>query len=84
VPSFSNEDLFHDPHCRERGYLVQVEHPEAGPLYVLAPPWKFTATPAKVTRPAPVLGEHNEYVFGTLLGLSREEIAKLAADGVFY
>lgn len=83
VPSFSNQDLFHDPHCRQRGYLVSVEHPEAGELYVLAPPWKFSATPGKVTRPAPLLGEHNNYVLEKLLGLSCTEIQELAAQGVF-
>jgi len=83
VPSFSNEDLFNDPHCREREYLVTVQHPEVGQLYALAPPWKLSVTPGRVTRPAPVLGEHNEYVFGELLGMSQEEIARLVDEGVF-
>jgi len=83
VPSFSNEDLFNDPHCREREYLVTVQHPEVGQLYALAPPWKFSVTPTRVTRPAPVLGEHNDYVFGELLGMSQDDIAILANEGVF-
>ena len=83
VPSFSNEDLFYDPHCQQRGYLTLVEHPKAGELYVLAPPWKFSVTPAKVTRPAPLLGEHNDYVFKKLLGMTDEEIRELAREGVF-
>jgi benzylsuccinate CoA-transferase BbsF subunit len=83
VPSFSNEDLFNDPHCREREYLVTVQHPEVGQLYALAPPWKLSVTPARVTKPAPVLGEHNDYVFGELLGIPKDEIARLMNEGVF-
>lgn len=83
VPSFSNEDLFHDPHCQERQYLVAVQHPEAEELYALAPPWKFSATPARVTGPAPLLGEHNDYVFSELLGISQDEITRLTEEGVF-
>lgn len=83
VPSFSNQDLFHDPHCQQRGYLVSVEHPSAGELYVLAPPWKFSTTPGKVTRPAPLLGEHNNYILKELLGMADQEIDDLASQGVF-
>jgi len=84
VPSFSNKDLFNDPHCQERECLAPVQHPEKGELYVLAPPWKLSATPGRVTGPSPMLGEHNEYVFGELLGMSQDEIAKLAKENVFY
>ncbi len=84
APSFSNEELFNDPHCRERECFTSVQHPEEGELYVLAPPWKFSATPARVTGPAPLLGEHNEYVFGELLGLPEEEIPKLVAEKILY
>jgi len=83
VVSFSNEDLFNDPHCREREYLVTVQHPEVGQLYALAPPWKLSVTPGRVTGPSPVLGEHNEHVFGELLGMSQDEIARLVDEGVF-
>lgn len=82
VPSFSNQDLFHDPHCQHRGYLVLAEHPIAGELYVLAPPWKFSTTPAKVTRPAPLLGEHNHYVFKKLLGMTDQEVSELTRQGI--
>jgi len=32
--------------------------------------------------PAPALGEHNEYVYKEVLGLSDDEIADLLIDGV--
>jgi len=37
-----------------------------------------------VERPAPLLGEHSEYVFGELLGMHLEEITKLEEKGVIY
>jgi crotonobetainyl-CoA:carnitine CoA-transferase CaiB-like acyl-CoA transferase len=84
APSFSNEELFNDPHCQERECFTPVQHPEEGELYVLAPAWKFSATPAKVTGPAPLFGEHNAYVFGELLGMPEEEISRLVAEEILY
>lgn len=84
APSFSNEELFNDPHCQERECFASVNHPEEGELYVLSTPWKFSATPAKVTAAAPLLGEHNEYVFSELLGMPEEEISRLVAEKVLY
>ena len=82
VPSFSNEELFHDPHCKQREVFLPVEHPELGRQFVIGPPWKLSATPAEVTRQAPLFGEHNQYVLGELLGLSDKEITCLAQEGV--
>ena len=42
----------------------------------------MSETPAHVRLPAPAFAEHNDYVFGELLGLSEEEIAQLEAEGV--
>ena len=84
VPAFSNEELFNDPHCKDRECFVSVNHPEEEEMYVVAPPWKFSETPAKVTAAAPLLGEHNEYVFGELLGIPKDEISRLVAEKVLY
>jgi crotonobetainyl-CoA:carnitine CoA-transferase CaiB-like acyl-CoA transferase len=49
---------------------------------MIGPLWKMSETPASITTAGPVPGEHNEYVFGELLGMSREEVAKLELDGI--
>jgi crotonobetainyl-CoA:carnitine CoA-transferase CaiB-like acyl-CoA transferase len=49
----------------------------------MAPPFALSETPARADRAGPTLGEHNEEVFKGLLGLSADEYASLAADGVF-
>ena len=83
-PSMSQEELAHDPHLIERGSFVEVDHPEAGRHTFLAPPWKLSATPAEITKHAPLLGEDNEHVFCELLGMPIEEFAILVGEGIIY
>ncbi|MBU2547088.1 MAG: CoA transferase [Proteobacteria bacterium] len=84
APSLSAEGLFNDPHLKEREVLRQVDHPEVGRDWVVAPPWRLSATPAGIRRHAPLLGEDNDYVFQTLLGMDPEEIESLKAEQVIY
>jgi benzylsuccinate CoA-transferase BbsF subunit len=84
IPSFSNQEIFSDPHFKERKLAVEVEHPVMGKQVVLGPPWRLSETPARVTRSSPVLGEHDEYVFGELLGIPATEIKQLIEEQVIY
>jgi len=84
APSFSNKALFEDPHLKQRGVFQQVEHPEIGKDWVISPPWKLSETPASIRRHAPLLGEHNHYVFCELLGMSPEEVKTLEEEQVIY
>jgi crotonobetainyl-CoA:carnitine CoA-transferase CaiB-like acyl-CoA transferase len=76
-PVASVADLMDDPHLRARGFFEKTAHPEAGVWEMDGVPWQLSLTPAHVRLNAPCFGEHNEYVFRNLLGLSAEE----AADG---
>ncbi len=84
APSLSSEGLFKDPHLRQRGVFRQVEHPVIGKDWVIEPPWRLSDTPAGIRRHAPLLGEHNEHIFGQLLGMSLEEIGELEKEEVIY
>jgi len=84
MPCFSAEELYKDPHLKERGLYVEMEHAETGKEVLLGPPWKLSETPAKVTSAAPLLGQHNQYVFGEILGMSDEEIEMLMREEVIY
>jgi crotonobetainyl-CoA:carnitine CoA-transferase CaiB-like acyl-CoA transferase len=75
-------ELVHDPHVVKRGAIIQQQHSVAGEINVYRAPWKSALT-AK-NPPAPLLGEHNDYVFKTLLGMSDSEIAKLTEQKVIY
>lgn len=69
------EDLLeHDPQLAARGHYRRVEHAEAGETRYDGPPFTLSACPIEL-RPAPLLGEHNDYVFKDLLGLSDAAIS---------
>lgn len=83
-PSYTAADIADDPHLRERGIIRDMAGPNGESRKVVGPPWRFSRTPAKLERWTPKLGEHNEYVFGELLGLPREEIEELVQAKVIY
>jgi len=83
-PSGDVTDLFHDPHLNERGFFVEVDHPEMGMAPLVRPPWHVDGNAVGKHEPAPLLGEHNDYVFRSLLGLSPEEIDRLVEEKVIY
>jgi len=84
VPTFSGTMVPGDPHIRGRGILPEVEHPALGKRTVVGPPWRLSATPALTPRHAPLMGEHNQYVLGDLLGMSQDEIARLVEEEIVY
>ncbi|MCH2171539.1 CoA transferase, partial [Myxococcota bacterium] len=59
-----------------------VEHPEMGSVRVDGLPVHLSRTDWSLERGAPCLGEHNQEVFGGLLGLSEAEIDSLRDEGV--
>ena len=77
VPSFSNQDLFNDAHCKERELFAPVDHPELGRQYVYGAPWKLSATPPHIESGAPLMGADNKYVLYDLLGIKDEYASSL-------
>ena len=76
-PSMSNRDLGEDKALMERGYLVQLEHPEVGRRIHAGIPWKMTGTPTDIRHAAPARGADTDEVFKTLLGFSQQKIDEL-------
>ena len=68
--------------ARQRGFIAEIEHPEAGRLEYLTAAYGFSETPWRAERPAPLLGEHNDEVYCGRLGYSRRDLARLSAAGV--
>ncbi|MGZ8266160.1 MAG: CaiB/BaiF CoA transferase family protein [Burkholderiales bacterium] len=83
-PSYTARDIADDAHVLERGAIRELTGPDGESRKVVGPPWRFSRSPAKLERWTPALGEHNDYVFGELLGLSRTEIDELVAARVIY
>ena len=84
APCADTEDRYFDPHFQEREIIVNVEHPATGVDFVPKVVCNLSETPGEIRRPAPLLGEHNNYVFGELLGLTQDEIERLVEKKVIY
>ena len=80
----NSQDLIEtDAQLAHRGHWVRLSHQEMGATLYNAPPFRLSRTPAVLSRPAPLLGEHTEEVCTRLLGLTAEEFGGLKAEGVF-
>ncbi len=74
-------EVLSNEHLRGRGMVVDVEHPTRGRMAMPGSPIRLSASPTEVIR-APLLGEHNAEVYGTLLGCGEAELEALSRDGV--
>lgn len=82
-PVLTYDETLDDPHVQARGMIVDLEHPIIGPMKTIAPPTRFSELEFSVRSPAPWLGQHTADVLADL-GIERDEIDKLFADGVLY
>jgi benzylsuccinate CoA-transferase BbsE subunit len=81
-PVHTAHDLLEHPQLTARGFFARLEHPELGEtLCYPGAPYRFSKTPGQLRRRAPLIGEHNEAIYGGELGLSRAELAVLMAAG---
>lgn len=74
-------EAFEDPQIKHRGVVVEVEHPRAGPISLVANPIRYSGTPVKDPKVSPDLGQHTDAVLGDLLGLSAEALVDLRRQG---
>ena len=81
MPVIGAIGLLDDDHLTERGLFQEVQHPVIGRTTVVGAPWRFDGERPEVPEPAPLLGQHNDYVLKEILGLSEDEIRELHADG---
>jgi len=81
APVQTVDQVFKAPQVLHREMLVQVEHPTAGTVPMAGIPVKFSATPASVRLPPPLLGQHNEEVLESWLGMGSDEINELKKRG---
>jgi crotonobetainyl-CoA:carnitine CoA-transferase CaiB-like acyl-CoA transferase len=80
-PVHSIGEALSHPQTLAREMVVETNHPQAGPVKSIGFPIRFSATPAAVTRPAPLLGEHTREVLRDY-GFAEHEIDALLAAGV--
>ncbi len=78
----TGEDLYHDIQLRSRGFVEEQELPLIGKVSYPGVPVHLSGMHQLSTGRAPLLGEHNDYVYRTLLGLSSEDMNALTGEKV--
>ena len=84
MPVMNIADQFADPHLNARDTYVEIDHPHVGAEMLYGVPWRFSDTPGSVRTPAPLLGQHNDYVLSEVLGLDTDRIGELVDKQVVY
>jgi crotonobetainyl-CoA:carnitine CoA-transferase CaiB-like acyl-CoA transferase len=75
--------MYDDPQLQSRSYFQPLDHPVSRTRRYPTWPMRFSFLPGEVHRfGAPTLGQHNEEVLGGELGLSEDELARLASEGI--
>ena len=78
----SPEDIAKNPQLEARKWLTQVEHPEIGDtLTYPGTPYRMSETPWAIRQRPPLVGEHNNEIFGGELGVSPDDWQKLEKAG---
>jgi crotonobetainyl-CoA:carnitine CoA-transferase CaiB-like acyl-CoA transferase len=77
------KDVANSPQLKARGFFRDVPHPELGTsIRYPGPPANPPASPSGISRRAPRLGEHNQEIYGNLLGIKAADLRKLQQEGV--
>ncbi|MFH1623755.1 MAG: CoA transferase [Pseudomonadota bacterium] len=76
-------DVLQNDQLRSRDYWVELDHPELKTRITYPGPFaKFSETPISIERRAPLIGEHNEEIYGKELGISTKELVVLKEGGI--
>jgi crotonobetainyl-CoA:carnitine CoA-transferase CaiB-like acyl-CoA transferase len=82
-PQFNTTDLLESAQLNAREFWVDIEHPEIGDTITYPGPFaKLSETPIKISRRAPLIGEHNREIYEEELGIAGEEILRLKKAGI--
>jgi len=82
APVNTPEDLVNSEQMEARGFFSEVEHPRAGQIRYPTAAYNLSQTPCHLERAAPLIGEHNELVYGERLGYSRQDLAFMRESGI--
>ncbi len=80
----TSEDLYDDIHLRARGHVFEQNLPRLGTITFAGLPIHFPEGQVAYSNTTPAVGEHNDYVYRQLLGLTPEEIRRLEEAEIIY
>lgn len=81
APIYDVKQAFDDPQVKHRGMRASVEHPEVGPVDVVASPLRLAGSSSVPPPCSPELGQHTRDILAGVIGLSDAEIVQLRAEG---
>ena len=82
APVLTVDEVMEDEHFADRGYFVDIVHPDAGALTYTGLPFRLSDATLESPSHAPRLGQHNEEVLRGILGLTTAEVSELTSEGV--
>ncbi len=83
--SWTTPEIAADPHLRERGAIVEVHEPDGTSRAAVGVPTRLSkCADIGIHRGTPKLGEHEDYVYGELLGMTRIERQALEDAHIIY
>jgi CoA:oxalate CoA-transferase len=80
LPTF--DQVANDPHLLSREMIVEVDQPVSGKVKLTGSVYKMSKTPGDRKKRIPDVGEHNEEIYGELLGLDGQEMKKLKEEKI--
>jgi len=80
-PVLTEAEACSDPHLHERGFFHPLAHRSCGVHMHPGANFQMELTPPVMWRAAPTLGQDNEYVYKSILGVSDDEYAELESEG---
>ena len=80
-PVYDAPQIMSDPHYQARENIIDIDDPELGKTKMLGIVPKFSETPGAVNHAGPNVGEHNQHIYGSWLGLDEGELADMTGQG---
>jgi crotonobetainyl-CoA:carnitine CoA-transferase CaiB-like acyl-CoA transferase len=77
APILTIDEMVDHPQVIADKDIIKWDHPDWGETRYVAHPVKFSKTPAQITKPAPMFGEHTEEILTEMLGMTWDEVTKL-------
>jgi crotonobetainyl-CoA:carnitine CoA-transferase CaiB-like acyl-CoA transferase len=75
-------EFIKSPQTESREIFVEMQHPVVGKYMQFGPVPRLSDSPGAITRPAPLLGQHNEEIYGGELGMTKDDLIALRSAGV--
>ena len=80
-PVYDAPQIMADPHYLAREDIIDIDDPELGKTKMLGVVPKFSETPGLVQHAGPTVGEHNQHIYNSWLGLPADKLSQLSEEG---